>query len=466
MSTAFEDASTAPLAPRRLPPITAAGWLILMVLAAVQFTHIMDFMIIMPLGPRYRTELNITPQEFGFLVSAYAFSACVSGLIAAFVIDRFDRKRALLFLYGGFTVGTLLCAVAPGFLTLLLARCVAGAFGGVIGAVSLAVIGDVFPEERRGLATGVVMSSFSLATVAGVPAGLSIADIFHSNSAPFAVLGVLSACMLVLACYVLPPQRRHLDADSSRARLPIRQVLVIPAHIRAYLVMTCLVLSTFMIIPFLSMYVVANTGYRESDLRLIYFTGGAATLVTMSVFGRVADHVGKLLVCRILVVLAMLPLLLLTNFDRLLGLLPSDSSYGLRLGLTLGATTLFFILTSGRMVPAMALITSSAAPAYRGSFLSIVSSVQQMASGLASLLAGLLLTQADQNGPLVGFPLIGVLGCFGSLAALVLVGQLTPATGTPLPPFVVAEEVAEGLPTQGIQVALEKDGMVVAEGVQ
>ena len=152
----------------------AAEWVLLFVLAAVQFAHVLAiFMIMMPLGPRYLHELNIGPQEFGFLVSAYAFSACLAGLLAASFIDRFDRKHTIVVLYMGFTLSTLCCALAPGYVTLLLARCLAGAFGGILGALTLTVVGDVFPEQRRGLATGVLMSAFSVATIVGLPVGLA-----------------------------------------------------------------------------------------------------------------------------------------------------------------------------------------------------------------------------------------------------------------------------------------------------
>ena len=150
---------------------------LLLVLAGIQFTHIMDYMVMMPLGPQFMRLFDISPQQFALLVSIYTFSAGICGFIAAFVIDKFDRKTALMFLYGGFALATLLCALAPGYEWLLAARAVAGAFGGVMGAVVYAIIGDAIPESRRGAATGTVMSAFSLAAVAGVPTGLFLATL-------------------------------------------------------------------------------------------------------------------------------------------------------------------------------------------------------------------------------------------------------------------------------------------------
>src|SRR5690242_19911893 len=182
-------------AKRSLPRLTASEWLVLAVLAALQFTHNLDYMIMMPLMPQFEREMAISPQQFGFLVSAYAFAAGISGLLAALVIDRFDRKRALLFLYAGFALGTFLCALAPGYLWLLLARTVAGAFGGVVAATTLAIIGDVFADSRRGRAMGVIMSAFSVALIVGVPAGLYLANRLGWRST-FGVLGLVSAVVL------------------------------------------------------------------------------------------------------------------------------------------------------------------------------------------------------------------------------------------------------------------------------
>jgi predicted MFS family arabinose efflux permease len=398
--------------PGRLPSRSGQLWLLLFVLAAVQFTHVIDFMIIMPLGPRYARELSISPQQFGFLVSAYAFAAGAAGLLAASVIDRFDRKQALLFLYGGFTLGTLACALATGYTQLLAARAVAGAFGGVLGGLVLAIVGDAFPEERRGLATGVVMSAFSVATIAGVPAGLGLAA--HLGTwAPFGFLAGLSSLVLLMAARVLPPLRRHLEGQSGQPRS--WQVLLQPAHLRAYALMMVLVLGTFTIAPHLATFLVVNVGWQESQIFWLYLCGGCATLVTMSLFGRLSDILGKLPVFRVMALATMIPVFWLTHLGRT-PLIP-----------TLLLTTLFMVCSSGRMVPAMALITSSAASAYRGSFMSINASVQQFAAALASLVAGLLLHQPSREAPLEGYPLVGVLSCATIVVSVLIAGHVRPA---------------------------------------
>src|SRR6266481_6131764 len=196
--------------------LTRADWLLLLVLAAVQFTHSMDFMVMMPLGPQCRQELSISPQEFALVVSSYGFSAAIAGLLAAFFVDRFDRKITLLVLYAGLITGTLLCAIAPGYWTLMLARIVAGAFGGIGGAFILVIVGDAFPEIRRGRATGVVMTAFSIASIAGLPAGIMLGNRFGVR-APFGVLGLFSLAIWVVAFKVLPPMRGHLGRERQSA---------------------------------------------------------------------------------------------------------------------------------------------------------------------------------------------------------------------------------------------------------
>jgi predicted MFS family arabinose efflux permease len=402
---------------RRSGWFTGAEWLLLLILGAVQFTHVLDFMIVLPLGPTYMREMNISPQLFDFMVSAYAFSAAVSAVVAARFLDRFDRKRILLFLYAGFTVGTVLCAVAPGFLSLVVARAVAGAFGGIAGANVLAIVGDAFPEERRGRAMGVVMSAFSVASIAGVPAGLWIAE-FLGWRTPFAILGAACAGVLLLAAWVLPPLRGHLAHGRPEAA-STWAVLRHPAHVRAYVLMLVLVLSTSTIFPNLAIYLVYNVRRLDTEVPWVYVCGGLASLVALNVIGKLADRFGKLPVFRVLAVVTVLPTLLITNLPPV------------PLVAALAVSTVFMVASSGRMVPAMALITSCVVPRYRGSFLSLNTSVQQLGLGLAAVLAGAILRQETTTSPLTGFATVGILATFLMLASVVLAGTLRPADEGP-----------------------------------
>ncbi|MET0917614.1 MAG: MFS transporter [Burkholderiales bacterium] len=252
---------------------------LLLTLAAVQFTHIVDFMIIMPLGPQFMRLFAIGPQEFGFMVSAYTFAAAASGFVAAFWIDRFDRRRALLWLYAGFIVATALCGVAPGYSTLLLARIVAGTFGGVLSGLTFAIVADLVPYARRATATAVVAAAFSLAAVAGVPLSLWIAA-HYSWRAPFLVLAAFSILVGLAAMRLIPPLSAHVAAGARRRPVEqLRAIFGVPNHRRAFALITVLMCSVFTIVPFIAAYNVANVGVAEVDLAVIYFAGGAASLV-------------------------------------------------------------------------------------------------------------------------------------------------------------------------------------------
>jgi predicted MFS family arabinose efflux permease len=386
---------------------------VLLVLAGVQLGHILDFAILLPLGPRYQQELGMSPAELGLVVSAYAFVACLSGLLVASAIDRLDRKRALLLLQAGFTAATLLCGLATTYAVLLAARCLAGGFGGVLGAVVFAILGDLFPEERRGWATGVVLSAFAVATIAGVPVGLTLAQALGTGS-PFVALAGLSAGVLLLAACVLPPLPSRL---STRSGTLSWRILLHPALLRAHLLMAVVVLGSFTVIPYLPTFLLANVGWHENDLRWLYLCGGLATLLANPLLGRLADRLGKLLVFRGLALLTMIPIVLVTNWG------PAP------LGATLVVTTLLVAVSSGRMVPALALITSSAMPAYRGSFLSVNTSVQQLAMGLAALLAGAVLRQASPGQPLERYPLVGLMACVMAVVSFALAGGVRPVHG-------------------------------------
>ncbi|MCI0464423.1 MAG: MFS transporter [Gemmataceae bacterium] len=396
--------------------LTRAEWPLLLVLAAVQFTHSMDFMVLMPLGPQCRQELGISPQEFALVVGAYGFSAALAGLLAAWFIDRFDRKTALLLLYAGFTTGTLLCAVAPGYGSLLLARALAGAFGGTVAALILVIIGDAFPERRRGRATGVVMTSFSVASIAGLPAGILLGNRFGVRT-PFAVLGVLSITVSLLASRVLRPLRGHLDHRRASAAATW-SVLTQPAHLRAFAFMVMLVLGSFTIAPHFSDYLVHHVGREKDDLSYVYLCGGLLTFVTLPQIGRWADRFGKRITFRLLALSTILILLVLSNLPPA-PLVP-----------VLVVTTLYWVVTSGRWVPAMAMITSSALPHYRGRFMSVNASVQQMACGLSAVIAGVVIGEGE-DGALTGYPLAGLIAAGATTVSIVLAGRLRLAEQAP-----------------------------------
>ncbi|MFC7516247.1 MFS transporter [Herbaspirillum sp. GCM10030257] len=384
----------------------------LLTLAGIQFTHILDFMIMMPLGPQLIRVLNIDTHQFGLLLSSYTFTAAASGLLAATYVDRFDRRKLILTLYVLFIVATLCCGLAPDFVFLLIARALAGAFGGILGAMVQTVVADVVPFERRGQAMGTIMSAFALSTVAGVPLGLFLASHIETLGwrAPFFFIVLLSCGFLAVGYRYLPSLTGHLRrADAGNVFRQIYAVVREPNHLKAYFFMSLLMLGGFTVIPYVALYYTANVGMSESFITVIYLCGGAATFFTSRLIGRMADRYGKLRTYRVAALGSLLPLLVTTH------LVPVPW------WAVLINSTIFFILVPGRMVPGMAMFTAAAAPQVRGTFMSIGSSVQMMASGLASLGAGLIITR-NAAGQIEHYNLVGYLA-FGCTLLAIWVAQ-------------------------------------------
>jgi len=386
--------------------------LILIILAAAMFTHIMDFMIIMPLSPSLMSIFKITPAQFSLLVASYTITAGVTGFIAAFMIDRFDRKNTMLVMYAGFALGTLACALSPTFGVLLAARSLSGAFGGVLGALILSIVSDVVPLERRAQGIGVVMASFSVASVIGVPFGLFIASRF-SWHAPFLALAILAFIIYILMVLYMPPLKSHLShGNAAKKPLEILRLIFGEKNSRLGLTFTSmLMMGHFTIIPFIAAYMVGNVGFSNSDLSYIYLVGGSLTFFFSPWVGRMADKYGRLKIFTIFGSLAILPVLAITN-------LPPMPLWG-----ALIVTGIFFVFTNGRMVPSTTMETAVIRPDIRGSYMSIRSSVQQLTSGLASFVAGLIVSEKisifDSNvKALVHYEYVGLVAVFFSLIAL------------------------------------------------
>jgi len=386
--------------------------LLLWTLAAINFTHIVDFMILMPLGPQLMRIFEISPQEFGLLVSSYTFSAGVSSFFGAFILDKYDRRSILMWVFLGFFVGTLACALSPNYPFLLFSRILSGLFGGLTSALIFAIIGDAIPDHRRGSAMGLVMAAFSVASVVGVPFSLFIASM-SSWHAPFFFLAFLALVILFLIYKFVPsitvPKKEGNDKPSPQQ--VIKRVTGNANQMRAISLTIMMMLGQFMIIPFLSPFMVANVGFSELQLTYIYMAGGFFTVFTSPWVGRLTDKYGKVKIFTIFMSLNVIPIAIITH----LGPTP--------ILLALVVSTFLFVTSNGRMVPAAALITGTAKSENRGSFLSFNSSVQQLSAGLASFFGGMILVE-NSAGELQNFGYIGYIAIAISLLCIPLIRRI------------------------------------------
>lgn len=385
---------------------------ILFALAALQFVAIVDFMIVMPLGPQLLDDLAIDARRFSWVVSAYTLTAGLAGFLAAPWLDRVPRRPVYLFLSIGMLVGTVACGLATSFPLLLAARAVTGGFGGVHGGLALAIVADVFPPERRGRATGTLMLAFAVASVVGVPLGLTLGTRMGWQ-APFFALAALGLPLVGLAAWALPPLASHVDGARRHPFARLLDTLTAPAHVRGFALIAMLMVGAFSVIPFISTSLVANVGVTQTQLPAVFITGGLLTLLTTPLIGRLVDRFGALSVFRGVVPMSAGMMLVMTHLPAvgILGAAP--------------VTAVLMATNSGRMVTAMSLITNSIEPRHRGGFMSVNSSVQHVASGLGTTCSGLIL-DGGAGEPLRHYGLVGILAAATTLASLWLAARIRP----------------------------------------
>jgi predicted MFS family arabinose efflux permease len=377
---------------------------IVLVLALVMFSNIMDFMVLMPLGPKLMRLFSISPREFSFLVSIYSFTAGIFGFLGSLIFDRLDRKVALLGAYTGFLFGTVACAFAPNYSVLLFARAFSGAFGGLLSGISFAIVGDLFSIHERGLATGKLMTAYSLAAIVGVPSGIFLANHFGWH-ATFGGIGVLGVFSMGLAVKVIPRVRSHLRSHYSGIFAGLTENLRDPNSRVALTTTLMMVLSQFVVIPFISPYLVSNTGFLETQLPLVYLLGGVLTVMSGIFMGKICDQFGSKKVFYKTGLLFLVPVFLITHMGHV-GLIA-----------TLAVTTAIFVFSNFRSVPAMTIISSSIPPSRRGSFMSLNSCVYQLGSSCATFMGGYVISQTPGQVELIGFSYTAYLAMFFGLAA-------------------------------------------------
>ncbi len=386
---------------------------LLLLLAAVQFTHIMDFMIMMPLGPQLMRELDISAQQYGGLVSSFALTAGIVGLLVAPFTDRFDRRKLLLFCYAGFSLGTLACGLADNASTLLWARAVCGAFGGVSGATIMAIVADVVPPERRARGMGIIMTAFSAAAALGVPFGLKMAQ-WWKWEAPFLVIAAVAAVVWVGLFRILPPVRGHLTGGKVTSGKDFLELLRNGNAWIGLALMVAMIFGHFTIIPFLSPYLVGNIGLPETSLFLVYLVGGLVTIFTGPLIGKLADRHGRFRVYVFLV----------AGACTVIGLLTSSGPLALWQTLLLAA--FFFTFASGRFVPGQAVISMAVPSNRRGAYMSLVACSRDLAAGLTSYVGARVVAETA-DGRLLNFDRLGLLAIGASLVSLWIFRQVKSA---------------------------------------
>jgi predicted MFS family arabinose efflux permease len=377
---------------------------VLLCLILVLFTSTLDFMVLMPLGPRLMSLFHISPQEFSFLVSIYSFTAGICGFVGSFFLDRLDRKKTLIWIYSGFIISTFFCAISKNYVPLLIARSLSGAFGGVLSGICYAIVGELFSMKERGRATGKLLTAYAFASIIGVPSGLYFADLY-GWPATFGFIVLLSALTLFLISRIIPAVDWQLDRRPGQLWAGFIENIRDPNARAALFTTFFMVQSQFVVIPFISAYVVANTGYPAHDLPHIYLIGGGVTVLSGIIMGRICDRFGSKRVFRRTGLLFLIPIYALTH----LGHAP--------IALTLTLTTAIFLLSNFRSVPAMTLITSSIPATRRGSFMSLNACVHQLGAATSTFVAGWVLTQTGDQTEITGFAFTAYLAiAFGLLA--------------------------------------------------
>jgi predicted MFS family arabinose efflux permease len=388
-------------------------------LALVQFTVVLDFMVLSPLSDVLMKSMDISTREFGWVVSAYAFSAGISGILAAGFADKFDRKKLLLFFYIGFIAGTAFCALSQNYIMLLSARIVTGLFGGVIGAISLAIIADLFAVQQRGRVMGIVQMGFAVSQVLGIPAGLFFANNWGWHSS-FWMIVILASLTAVAIMWLLKPITAHLAIQRDKSPfLHFWHTLQSRRYRTGFAATALLSVGGFMMMPFASVFLVNNIRIDHDDLPIIFLCTGIASIVIMPVVGRLSDRVNKFSLFAAGSLLAMAMVLVYTN------LVPVP------LWAIIVLNMVMFVGIMSRMVPAMSLVTSIPAMTDRGAFMSINSSLQQMAGGIAAIVAGAIVVQPTKEAPLLHYPILGLVVVGAMLVCAIFVYRVSKLAAVP-----------------------------------
>lgn len=390
-------------------PFSSYQKFVIFILAITQFSVILDFMIMSPMGDMLMKAFSLKPNQFGYAVSAYAFSAGISGLLTAGFADRFDRKKLLLFFYIGFIAGTFLCSLASSYPLLLAARVITGLFGGVIGSISMAIITDVFDIHHRGRVMGFMGMGFGASQVLGIPISLYIANAWGWRT-PFLMVAVLAGVVAILIFTKLKPVTEHLARQLDRSALNHLLHTFANRNYRiGFLATAFLSIGGFMMMPFGSAFAINNLRITQEQLPLLFMVSGVSSLIIMPLIGKLADKIDKFTLFAFASAWMIVVVLFYTNL----------SASPLWFVMIFNVLMMMGILS--RMVPAGALTTGIPDMPDRGAFMSVNASLQQIAGGVAAACAGMIVKQKDKFSPLEHYNTLGyVMVCISVVGVILL----------------------------------------------
>ncbi|RZK60149.1 MAG: MFS transporter [Pedobacter sp.] len=394
-------------------PFTGYQKLAIFLLAITQFTVILDFMVMSPLGDILMKSLSLKPSAFGVAVSAYAFSAGLSGLLTAGFADRFDRKKLLLFFYIGFIAGTIFCGLAHTYVELVAARIITGLFGGVIGSISMAIITDIFSLQQRGRVMGFLQMGFGASQVLGVPIGLYLANIWGWE-APFWLVAGLAIIIAVVILFQMKPVTAHLLVQRDRsAFMHLWHTVTKKRHRVGFTSTALLSIGGFMMMPFGSAFAINNLGLSNAELPMLFMISGVSSLVIMPLIGKLSDKISKFKIFMVASLWMMIMCVIYTN----LAITPFWIVVGLNILMMMGIMS--------RMVPSSALTSAIPDLEDRGAFMSINASLQQIAGGVAAAVSGLIVVQESKFSPLENYNVVGYVIVVITLISIFLMSRVS-----------------------------------------
>ncbi|MFZ4263474.1 MFS transporter [Sphingobacterium sp. HJSM2_6] len=389
-----------------ITPLTSYQRFVILILALTQFTVVLDFMIMSPMGDLLMKSIQLTPVQFGVAVSAYAFSAGISGLLTAGFADRFDRKKLLLFFYVGFIVGTFLCSFSTDYTMLVIARIITGLFGGVIGSISMAIVTDVFSMEQRGRVMGFIQMGFGASQVLGIPIGLFIGNAFGWQHA-FFWIAVFSLIIVLLIALKLNPIKEHLGLQKEYSAFHhLINTFSNKTYRIGFLCTALLSIGGFMMMPFGSVFAVNNLKVSHDQLPMLFMISGIVSLIILPLVGRWSDTFDKFKIFCIASLWMIVMVLIYTNLG------PTNFVW------VVIANVLMMMGVLSRMAPSSALITSVPEMKDRGAFMSVSSSLQQLSGGVAAYFAGLIIVQPNPSSPLINYNIVGYIVVFISIVGI------------------------------------------------